>query len=114
MPESFHIKFIGKYFLSPSVSTVFRSLPKADISKLMDDKEAKDEPSWKKQHEYASTVEEKVSIIFLLFFLMPHGFHNSIGSNIKVIPLDCALGRSYFLTTAVAPHVSQFQNSYSP
>ncbi|XP_059180038.1 supervillin [Centropristis striata] len=35
------------------------SLPKTATSKLMDDKEATDETSWKEQHEYSSTVEEK-------------------------------------------------------
>ncbi|XP_033467237.1 supervillin [Epinephelus lanceolatus] len=37
------------------------SLPKTDRSKVMDEKEATDEPSWKEQHEYAPTVEEKPS-----------------------------------------------------
>ncbi|XP_042363517.1 supervillin [Plectropomus leopardus] len=37
------------------------SLPKTDTSTFMDEKEASDEPSWKEQHEYASTVEEKSS-----------------------------------------------------
>nr|QNQ79867.1 supervillin [Siniperca chuatsi] len=35
------------------------SLPKTDKSKVMDEKEATDEPSWQEQHEYAATVEEK-------------------------------------------------------
>lgn len=37
------------------------SLPKTDRSKVMDEKDAADEPSWKEQHEYAPTVEEKPS-----------------------------------------------------
>lgn len=37
------------------------SLPKTDKSKLMDEKEATDEPSWKEQQENAPTVEEKPS-----------------------------------------------------
>ncbi|XP_070782834.1 supervillin [Enoplosus armatus] len=35
------------------------SLPKTDISKVMDEEEATDEPSWQEQHECAATAEEK-------------------------------------------------------
>lgn len=62
----------------------------------MDEKEATEEPSLQEQCEYAATVEEKkVSIFFFSIVNMSHAFHNSIGSNVKVVSELC-LERSYF------------------
>lgn len=52
------------FFPSLYVSVIVFSLSKTDINKVMEEKEAADEPSWKEKCESAAAVEEKVCVFF--------------------------------------------------